>query len=102
MKAIEELQEKLIQGFLKKKDDLIEARLTELGIQKPEKCRFNPLLREQHEGFGELYYYNDGTKNGLFIIGFKDIPFNLDTYSKLEMKIEQEYFTDEPNWNKIK
>lgn len=75
--------EQLAKELSSKKENLIKDRLIELGINPDEyekdiiygRRRFNPILLEVHEGFGELLYYNNNSLNGLFIIGFSEMQF---------------------------
>lgn len=107
MNIIQEATEKLISDFNAKKDQIVKDRIKELGIDveiyedllKQKKIRFNPFLREQHANGYELLYFNDGSANGLFIIGFCGLDFG--DPSELKMSISMHHFTEEPEWNKL-
>jgi hypothetical protein len=112
---IHELTQKIIEDLMQKKDHLVKDRIKELGLNleyyedllKNKKVRFNPFIHEHHENGYEFLYFNDGTENGLFIIGFKNptIEDNMSTVNyDFEPKISASinYFTVEPEWNKIK
>jgi len=73
---------KMIDDITKQKEMLVINRIEELGIQfdleelkKPR--RFTRFLTERHPDGLELYYYDNYTDNGVFIIGFKEVhePF---------------------------
>jgi hypothetical protein len=60
-------KEKPVKGALASKG--VDPELYSAGIVG-RKMRFNPLLIERNP-YGEYIYYNDGSVNGLFIIGFE-------------------------------
>jgi len=101
--------ENLISEIIKSINDKKEAYLIEackkLNLPIPEfsilEQRFNPYLKEDHQGFGELYYYNDGTKNGKFIIGFTEFK-EPDYFSDNPITLNWDVITEEPEWNKKK
>lgn len=99
----DDMNNELINSINEKKEAILKERCESLGLPIPNlktrEQRFNPFLLEQHKGFGELYYYNDGTKNGLFIVGFTDlIPPEHFMSTKIDIKFE--VINEEPEWNK--
>lgn len=111
MGILEKLTEYLIDSFLERKEEIVRQALLKKGID-PEvyernilerRTRFNPLLIEKHEGKGEFIYYNNGTANGLFIIGFGDIEFTYYNMQKncSELGLKQNIIEEEPDFLKI-
>lgn len=110
--------EHLIDGLNHKKEYVIKQRIIELGID-PEiyndlmgrkKFRFNPFVLEDHYERGyQLLYYNDGSENGLFVVGFQSLNLNDDSMTSnffkhekpLTMSLSLNYFFEEPTWNKL-
>ena len=101
---MQELIKQLTEKITSQKELILKEKCKILGVPIPDlslkDSRFNPYILEKHEGFGELYYYNDGTKNGKFIVGFSDFEdpdyFNEDFKINFTFKIIEE----EPEWNK--
>lgn len=111
MGILEKLTEDLIDSFLERKEEIIRQALLKKGIDPKvyernileRRTRFNPLLIENHEGKGEFIYYNDGTKNGLFIVCFGEIEFpyyNMKNNCS-ELGLKQNIIEEEPDFLKI-
>lgn len=106
---IEELIQKSIEDFNHKKDQVIRNRLIEMNINVNmwgdllvrKQIRFSPFVIETHEGFGQLVYYNDGSANGLFVIGFTNNNHEFDMDHPYKFSISVQSFTEEPEWNKL-
>jgi hypothetical protein len=103
---MEEMISEMIDKIRDRKEKILFKRCKELNLPIPKigslDSRFNPYLLEEHKGFGQLYYYNDGTKNGKFITGFTEIKlpnfFDFDIDTKFEFSFNE--ITKEPDWNK--
>ena len=64
--------------------------------------RFSPFQVENHPAMGELYYYNDGSANGKFLIGFRDRPMEVNMDGRqTSATIAVEVITEEPEGAKI-
>lgn len=107
-KFLQEKISKMVESIGNQKEAIVKSKMIEKGMAIPsidamKQYRFNPLMCEHHEGYGDLYYYNDGTKNGQFIVGFKFFNF-IDTWENptLTTSIEFGIITEEPEWNKRK
>jgi hypothetical protein len=107
MTSIQEIQDKLIRGFIDKMENIIKTRIIELGLpldkyisdMKESKIRFNPYLKCDYPDGSELIYYNDGSDNGLFVIGFYPVLNQLDYGTNL--KIERYVYLQEPDFAKL-
>jgi hypothetical protein len=100
---LDEIQKSFFEKVVKTKEEAIKYQCEKLGIPIPDESvknkRFNPYIEEYHEGFGELYYYNDGSDNGLFIVGFtfpdfEDSPVNFNFSARFQI------IDKEPDWAK--
>lgn len=70
-----ELNREFIEKINKTKDEAIKYRCKKLNIPVPSeanlKSRFDKFRMESHQDKGEALYYNDGSKNGVFIVAFR-------------------------------
>lgn len=86
----------LIKDFEKKRMELIQNRLSELGISldiaEEAKRKFKRFVYEI-KGNEETLYYNDGSENGLRIITFVRIqnPVSFDS-NMAKLSIEYKYY----------
>lgn len=99
--------EKMINQVNEKKEEVIRQRCLELSIPEPNKNlslrRFNPFSREVHQGYGELLYFDDGTTNGLFIVGFKEITTDISSgIGGVGFGANFNIVYVEPDWNRKK
>ena len=69
------LNREFIEKINKTKEEAIKYNCEKLNIPVPSKetcdSRFNKYITEEQQGKGEAFYYNDGSKNGLFIVAFE-------------------------------
>ena len=88
---------------------MIQAALIEKGIDLDFNAmlknppRFTRLNAEYHTTDTELYYYDDGSHNGLFIIGFRGHGVkHTELTDRKAVKVSFEYSVihEEPEWNK--
>ena len=104
---VQDFIEKMIHEINEKKEEVIKERCLELNIPEPNKDlslrRFNPFTREVHQGYGELLYFDDGTINGLFIVGFKEITNDFSSSIKgVGFNTTFDTVYTEPEWNRKK
>jgi hypothetical protein len=98
-----------MENLAKKKDLIIVEKIEKLGIDlsiwsekiKAKRIRFNPFLLEQH-GNTELIYYNDGSENGLFVVGFSFTEPRFDEINEFKINASFNVIEEEPIWNKLK
>lgn len=75
------LAKALIETIIKTKDEELNKALDRHGLDKEQfkiKRRF-PLITTIQQDKAEYYYYNNGSVNGLFLIGF-ELVFPLDKH----------------------
>lgn len=93
----DELISKMTSDISKKKEDLVKSKLIEKGfehlIEGLEKRRFPKIICEKREGWS-LYFADDNTEKGCFIVAIQDLQFN-PQFSELDrgcnMSIEFKY-----------
>lgn len=109
MDLLFEMVERAADNINSQKEELLKRRMEQLKIPIPTKeellkTRFNPLLGVQHDG-AEYYYFNDGTKNGLFIIGFGQMNSGSFDFTKgvenQKFKIDLPIILEEPEFLKL-
>jgi len=99
---------KMADDINKKKEDALAMKIIELGLEfnfrehLESKPRFSKLLRIIKDHDEEYYYYDNGTHNGLFIVGFKMVS-GMDFGEANPMKVTMHYdiIHKEPNSLKL-
>ncbi len=87
--------DELIKDFVKKKEEIVQDKINELGIEfsfeEEKRRRFKNFLIETTEDGEETYWYNDGSDQGLRIVTFRmrtpDIC-NIEEPFKIELKAD--------------
>ena len=96
MSLEEDAISKMISEMQYKKESLIKEFLRAKGVKldwsNEKNRRFKLVIHEKHPN-KEVYYYNDGSNDGLRIITFEEIPNEMDfTCTKFEMGIKLKYY----------
>jgi len=99
----------LVTSLSLKKEQLLQEKIFEVmpDFKKEEfehrQNRFNPFMCINDGSNNEYYYFNDGTRNGKFLIGFKSIENSVDVSKDGSFnKIKIDVILNEPEFLKIK
>jgi hypothetical protein len=102
--VVDRLTEKYIESVRKHEDEVIAKRCEELNIPVPTEdmigqYRFGPFLQVTDHNFNRYIYYNNGSKGGLFVVGF--VSYQEMHPTKFDLSIYTSVVTEEPEHLKL-
>lgn len=95
----DEIINQMVSKINKQKEDLVKSKLIEKGfehlIEGIEKRRFPKILCEKREGWS-VYFADDDTEKGCFIVAIQDLQFTPFTEFDRECKVNASFkYTDD-------